>query len=397
VSVGPGGRQGNGDSANGGGVAVSADGRFVVFNSRASNLVPGDGNDTDDTFVRDRRSGRTEKVSLGVGGAQGDIGSSGYVESRLAISAGGRFVVFSSEATDLVPHDTNAMPDVFVRDRLMNVTERVSVATGGGEGDNYSYGGAVSAGGRFVAFASAADDLVTGDDNRAEDVFVRDRAAGVTERVSVGPGGRQGNGKSFLPSISGDGRFVAFASEASDLVAHDGNGLRDVFVRDRLEGTTELVSRGSGVLSSRAEATDPSISADGRFVAFSSLSLAGEQEVFVRDRLRRTTELVSVGPDGHPAEGFFTGRPSISAAGRHVAFVSNSIFPYTGTYEVFVRDRERRTTALASLRQAGVPGDGASGDAAISADGRVAAFSSEATNLVARDTNGVSDVFVRRR
>ena len=240
VSLGPGGAQGDSSSSKS---ALSADGRFVAFTSNARNLVPGDTNDTQDVFVRNRQTGMTRRVSLGPGGGQGNGSSGGS-----ALSADGRFVAFQSDASNLVPGDTNGAADVFVRDRQTGTTRRVSLGPGGAQagGDNCCSPVALSADGRFIAFESKAANLVPGDTNLAADVFVRDRQTGMTRRVSPGPGGGQGDGSSAQPALSADGRFVAFYSEAANLVPGDTNGAADVFVRDRQIGTTRRVSLGPG-------------------------------------------------------------------------------------------------------------------------------------------------------
>ena len=191
--------------------SISADGRYVAFESDASNLVPGDTNGVPDTFVRDRLSGTTERVSVSTDGEQANDTSTDYGTS---ISADGRYVAFYSYAINLVPGDTNGVPDVFVRDRLAGTTERVSVSTDGAQGDYPSFYPSISGDGRFVAFCSRAYNLVPGDTNGDYDVFVHDRQARITSRVSVAAGGAQGHGSSgyFGLSISADGSFVAFAS-----------------------------------------------------------------------------------------------------------------------------------------------------------------------------------------
>jgi Tol biopolymer transport system component len=178
--------------------------------------------------VRDRRTGRTERVSVGQGGAQGND-----ISFAQAISADGRFVAFYSYARNLVPNDTNQSPDVFVRDRRTRTTERVSVARNGAQANDASDFAAISADGRYVTFHSPAANLVPGDTNGAGDVFVRDRRTRRTERVSVARNGAQAKGSSVYPAISADGRFVAFASDASNLVLGDTNASFDVFVRRR--------------------------------------------------------------------------------------------------------------------------------------------------------------------
>jgi Tol biopolymer transport system component len=201
--------------------AISADGRFVAFASIASNLVPDDTNDFIDTFVHDRRTGTTERVSVDSRGRQGD-GHSGLVgvAGHPAISADGRFVAFPSEATNLVHGDTNGTTDVFVRDRLLGITERVTVSSTGEQSDGFSDGHGISADGRFVAFHSDAFNLVPKQNTFQfiDQVFVHDRVTRTTEIVSVNNSGVEGNSASFRADISADGHFVVFSSFADNLV-----------------------------------------------------------------------------------------------------------------------------------------------------------------------------------
>lgn len=242
VSVSSNGKQGNSDSTGGTiGDAMTDDGRYVVFQSEASNLVPGDTNGVSDVFLRDRRTGQTQRVSVSSTGSQGSQDSFGG-----AISASGRYVVFYSDAIDLVPRDSNGQADVFVRNLKTGTTQRVNVGTDGRQANGPSFGSAISADGRYVVFASTATNLVLGDNNGWQDIFVRDRKSGTTSRVSIRTGGRQANGDSFGGAISADGRFVGFSSDATNLVAHDTNFTADVFVRDRVLGTTERVNVGPG-------------------------------------------------------------------------------------------------------------------------------------------------------
>ena len=311
MSVGPGGQQA--DSASGTsnpgrtcceimGAAISGNGQFVAFQSSANNLVRRDANGNEvDVFVRDRKLGVTELVSLGTGGPQGDT-FSGYP----AISRDGRFVAFYSEADNLVPNDTNRIRDIFVRDRKLGTTEIASLAPGGALAEGFfgSDEPAISPDGRYVAFWSDATNLVANDTNGLTDVFVHDRVTGKNDRVSVGPGGVQANDDSYSggpPALSTDGRFAAFASAASNLVEGDTNGVYDVFVRDRKRGRTERVSVGQRGVQGDGSSFYPAISADGRYVAFVSLAANlvpgdtnGSLDVFVRDRLTGTTERVSV-------------------------------------------------------------------------------------------------------
>jgi Tol biopolymer transport system component len=261
--------------ANGGSgfAAISADGRYVAFQSLASNLVRGDTNDSSDVFLHDRTTGRTERVSIG-GGGQGNAGSEGP-----AISNHGRYVGFSSGASNLVPGDTNGLPDVFVRDRSTGRTVRISVSSNGreGRGDPFSNGSnapSISAHGRYVAFHSDMTTLVAGDTNGTEDIFVHDLVTGLTARASVSSDGVEANGESLgPPSVSPGGRYVAFASLASNLVPGDLNGITDVFVHDVRTGRTFLASLGqSGEQGNDGSVPGPgrAWSAGARFLAFSS-------------------------------------------------------------------------------------------------------------------------------
>ena len=225
VSVASDGTGGNDNSCR---ASVSADGRFVAFQSLASNLITGDTNGEDDIFVHDRQTGETSRVSITSDGAEGN-GDSFWP----SISADGRFVAFRSPGSNLVPGDTNGAEDIFVHDRQTEKTTRISVAWDGTQANGDSYYTCISADGRFVAFPSSASDLVTGDTNGCADAFVHDRQTGQTTRVSVASDGAQGNDHSDGPSISADGQCVGFTSYASNLVPDDTNGERDVFVHDR--------------------------------------------------------------------------------------------------------------------------------------------------------------------
>ncbi len=282
VSVSSGGTQGNDASYS---AAISADGRYVAFRSAATNLVPGDTNNTDDIFVHDRQTGQTTRVSRDSAGQQ----SNGPAITP-SISGDGRFVAFQSTATNLVTGDTNGVGDIFVRDRQTGTTTRVSLGVGNVQANGNSLEPAISTDGEFIAFASSATNLVTGDTNQVDDVFVVRRGTGAIERVSLSSTKSSGNAASARPAISGDGRHVAFHSDADNLVSGDTNGTTDVFMRDRLTNQTQLVSQADGAILSNGPSSDPSISADGRYVAFNSFAdnlVSGDEnfsfDVFVRD------------------------------------------------------------------------------------------------------------------
>ncbi len=397
VSVSSTGTEGNG---NGYDPAISADGRFVAFVENASNLIRADTNGVPDIFVRDRHARTTRRVSVSSTGTEGNGNS-----FSPSISADGRFVAFSSAASNLIRADTNGRSDIFVRDRQTGTTRRVSVSSTGTEGNGNSSFPAISADGRFVAFSSAASNLIDADTNGRSDIFVRDRQTGTTRRVSVSSSGRQADGSSDDVVISSDGRLVAFVSLASNLVAGDTKGISDVFAFDLLTGTTSRVSVSSTGAEGNGRSFSPSISADGRFVAYSSGAsnlvggdTNGSYDVFVRDRQAARTRRVSVTAEGAEGNGD-SYAPSISADGRFVAYssgASNLVGGDTnGSYDVFVRDRQAATIARVSVSSGGEQGDGVSISPSISADGGLVALSAAASNLVPSDTNGHYDVFVR--
>jgi archaellum component FlaF (FlaF/FlaG flagellin family) len=339
------------------------------------------------------------RVSVDSAGNQA-IGFSG----GSSISGDGRFVVFSSDANNLVPGDTNATVDIFVRDLLTNITTRVSVDSAGNQGNGYSGYSSISADGRFVAFVSFASNLVPGDTNNSEDVFVRDFSSNTTTRVSVDSAGNQGNNFSDLPSISANGQKVAFSSRASNLVPGDTNDRRDIFVRDLSTNTTTLISTSSNGDRANSSSSGSSISADGRFVAFVSSAtnlVPGDtnnrDDMFVRDLLTNTTTRVSISSTGNQGNQE-SSTPFISADGRFVTFSSDASNLVPGDTnnngDIFVRDLSSNTTTRVSVDSAGNQGNGFSNSSFISADGRFVAFSSTASNLVPRDTNNTSDIFV---
>jgi len=399
VSVGLGGAEANGHSYS---PAISVDGRWVAFDSDAGNLVPSDTNGRFDVFVRDQMMWTTSRVSVGPAGTQTND------DSRFpAISGDGRWVAFESGASNLVAGDTNGMYDVFVHDRVLGTTTRVSVGPGGSEADRASSSPSISADGRLVAFWSQAGNLVAGDTNGFNDVFVHDRLLGTTTRVSVGPGGTQGNFASHLPAISGDGRWVAFESDADTLVAGDTNHERDVFVHDLQTRTTTRVSVAQGGAQGNSGSRFPDISVTGRWVAFESEAsnlLPGdtnaEWDVFVVDRQTGTVTRASVGPGGAQGAGA-SHDAAVSADGRWVTFQStadNLVADDTNySMDVFAYDGLTGTTARVSLGRGVAQANAFSYAPAISADGRLVAFFSVASNLVDGDTNGLLDVFVRDR
>src|SRR5215218_8173380 len=290
-------------------------------------------------FGASTQAATTTRVSVDSAGHQANGDS-----SIPPISADGNFIAFDSNASNLVDLDTNGVSDIFLYDRQTPATQRVSVDSAGNQANGESFGPSIGRDGRYVAFRSAAWNLVPGDTNGANDVFVHDHQTGATQRVSVNKLGVQGNGPSFGSSISADGRFVAFLSYATNLIVDetDTNGaVIDVFIYDRQTGTVESAgNQGNG------DAEGPSISADGHFVAYRSAA---------SNLVKRDTN---------------------------------------GADDIFAYDRLTGATERVSVSGAGKQGNGTSYGASISADGRFVAFRSAASNLVKRDTNGADDVFV---
>ena len=415
--VGPGTDNRSGDSA------VSDNGRYVAFASEAGNLIHGDDSDSD-VFVRDTVAGTTTMVSVSSAEEPGNNHSGSPSGGwTVDMSADGRYVVFSSWATNLVSGDTNGGTDVFVRDTAAGTTSRVSVSSSEAQANGWSGGPSISPDGRFVTFVSTATNLVSGDTNGVEDVFVRDLLNGTTIRASVGASGAQANGTSYDASISSDGRYVAFTSNASNLVSGDTRmcpssfgdyNCVDVFRRDTVLNTTVKVSVSSTGAQGFTDATDypPAMSGDGRYVTFVSDSANlvpndnnGHRDMFVRDVTNGTTSLVTVNSNGQQANSYVYHGPAISPDGRYIAFSNRAWNLHSETYgedsndasDVFVRDTVTGVTTRASSDSNGEAGWQESFFPDISADGRYVSFTSDASNLVPNDDNYEADVFLRDR
>ena len=304
---------------------LSHNGRYVAFLSEADNLVAGDLNSARDVFLHDRITGETKRVSVASDGTEATGDSSAI--SAPAISGDGLYVVFDSTADNLVPGDNNGTWDIFIHDNKTGTTQRVNVAADGSEANNLSEFPDISKDGRFVTFVSFADNLVPGDTNGVRDIFVREMETGVVERVNVASNGVQANagfigywGYYTYTSISANGRYVAFNSLADNLVPGDENDLEDVFVHDRETGTTQRVSVSSAGAEGNEESILQGMSADGRFIAFysgsSNLSLSGEGGLFIHNRDTGETKQV-------PGQGGFYA--AISDDGRHVVYSMASV------------------------------------------------------------------------
>ncbi len=398
---------------------VSGNGAWVVFASTADNLLATDNNAVVNVYRKNLATGQIDLASRapGLGGAAGN-GNSAYP----SISDDGRHVLFLSNAENLSGLDSETLPfkadtetyDLYVRDMQTGEVTLASRADGDSKGPTdcllacAAFVSDLSGSGRYVAF-SAAVPLTAGDTNNQNDIYVRDIVAKRTYLVS----GSNADDGSYTPSISSDGRYVAFQSRAKNLSTLDGDSTSDVFLADRAADTVALVSRQSatdGGAAGDADSRTPAISADGRFVAFGSdaknlatVDSDAYGDVFVRDVPAAATAWASgargpfgitIGANGSSYD------PAISDDGRYVAFSSDannlSSADNDAFSNIFLRDRQGGTI-LASRAQgaAGAGGANNSGLPSVSANGRLVAFESVAANLVPGDTNSAKDTFVR--
>jgi len=392
--------QGNGSSIRS---AISNNGRLLAFESVATNLIGNDNNNAQDIFFRNRKSGKTSRISKRSNGAEAN-----GISQLPFISDSGRFVAFTSDATNLIGQDGNNVSDVFVHDRKKKKTTRVSTRSNGTEANALSFGQGISADGRYVLFYSLASNLVSGDSNGAVDVFMKDRRTGKTTRISRRSNGAQGNNSSYLSTISPSGRYVGFLSVADNLVPNDSNGEADVFVHDRKSKKTVRASVATNGAQGNGSSHWPAVANNGS-VAFPSASTNlvtndtnGDWDIFVRNIKTKKTRRVSVSSAGVQAIGdsdVTLGPPQISANGKRIAFDSRATNLVAGdtnaTFDVLLHNRTNQTTRRVSVRFDGTQGDGPSLVGDMTSSGRFVSFLSNSTNLVGGDTNGWWDVFVR--
>jgi Tol biopolymer transport system component len=359
---------------------LSADGGFTVFTSDAAGLVPGDANGNWDIFLKNTQTGAISRLS----GDEGGYGAS--------ISADGRYIAFLGGS------------QIYVNDALTSTMTLASADMYGVEANSFTDGPAISSDGRYVAFHSLATNMAPEDTNGTMDVFVKDTRTGSVQIASADMYGNPGNSFSDLASVSGDGRYVAFQSIANNLVPGDTNGKWDVFVKDTLTGDIRIVSADADGNPGDDNSTGASISANGRYVAYESAASNlvpddsnGVSDIFVKDVLNGDILLVSSDSTGNLVNGD-SGAPAISADGRYVAFSSEADNLVTGDdnvyWDIFVKDTLMGAVTLVSTDPSGNEGDGDSFSAAISADGRFAAFESMAANVVPDDTNDMVDTFL---
>lgn len=393
---------GDGDSFGG---SISADGNIVAYVSVATNLIAGDTNGFGDIYVHDFDLDTIERVSISSLGAQSDGDSYAPI-----VSSDGRYVAFMSEATNLVAGDTNAVTDVFMYDRDNDTIELISVADDGGIADDESSYPTISADGRYVVFNSTASDIVAGDTNAVGDVFLRDRDLGTTVRVSVNSDEEELDGDSSAGTISKNGRYVIFESfNSTNATADVLNNAQNIYLRDLTLGTTELISVSSSEVSGNGSSflnvPANAVTDDGKYVLFGSNATNlvsgdtnGVGDVFLRDRDLGTTTRINVSEAGVETDGESV-QDSIDSGGRFISFrsESNLLVPEdttSGEYDVFVYDMELGTLSRISVAVDGTESNGYSEAVGLFSDGsRYVIYYSEGSNLVAGDTNGVSDIF----
>jgi Tol biopolymer transport system component len=381
---------------------ISADGRYVVFGSVASNLVVGDTNGAYDVFVHDLQTGTTTRVSVDSAGTEGNSKSGeGY------ISADGRYVVFGSVASNLVVGDTNGIGDLFVHDMQTGTTTRSSLGSTGNQIAGNIKGFSISSNNRYIVFSSSDAGLVSGDTNGAYDVFVRDLQIASTIRLGqqILPIAPINNG-SYTPSISSDNRYIVFVSQADNLVVGDTNNEADIFVQDVQLNTITRISVDSSWNESNGHSRNPVILGDGQYVLFESEAsnlvsndTNNASDIFIRDVQNGSTFRVSNGdsgiePDGNSTNALFNGdiaNPILVFSSQATNLVADDT---NGVEDVFATLPGTGINTRISVDSLGNQADGDSSALAISRDGRYVIFASNANNLVLDDTNKESDLFM---
>ena len=372
-------------------------GASTVFVSSSPNLVPGDTNGVEDVFVHDRFWGATTRVSVSSSGVQGN-----NLSGSPAISADGRYVAFTSFANNLVAGDTNNEGDVFVYDRVTHVTTRVSTSSTGQQSNHESRN--PSFGGNLLCFDSFASNLVSGDTNQMPDVFTKNLQTGETKLVSLTWQGGLGNGVSHESKISDSGNVIVFTSNSNNMVFGDANQKQDIFVRLTATGETLAVTLTPNLELGNGHSSQPSISADGRWVAFESAAsdlvfddVNGHGDVFVRDMLCWLTSVASVDSAGLAANAP-SSHPAISEDGMRIAFFTfaTNLVPQMlpMNEHVVMRDLAMMRTLLVSKNTPGAAANYISREPGLSGNGRFVAYESFGSNLVPQDTNNVADIFV---
>jgi Tol biopolymer transport system component len=400
LSIATDGTEGDGASYE---AAASASGKLVVFGSFASNLVAGDGNGASDIFLRDRRAETTTLLSADSGGNEGNGHS-----NDPCISASGRWVLFQSNASDLAAGDENSVYDVFLLDRKTGEMRILSQAEDGtpGNGHSYVYGASLSANGRYATFYSDATNLVPGDLNNRVDVFFVDVKTGRISLVSGAQDGTFGDGDSLDPSLSPNGRYVAFHSNSTDLVPGVDNGQYQIYEWDRKTGALHHASPSFLGGPGNDDSYDPVVSSNGASVAFYSdatdlsdgADTNSRPDVFLYDFRTGTMTRLSDTTEGNQGTGY-SYECSISQSGRLVVFYTDSGLlaeDVNGNYDAYAYDVKIGILRMISKNEDGAVGDGDSYvfSTCLTPSGRWMVYSTAASNLVPNDANGEYDVFL---
>lgn len=382
--------------------SASGTGKFVAFRSSATVLDDRCNSGLNHIFVRDRTAQTTRCISVNSNGNQGNQDS-----DAPSVSSDGQFIAFDSKATDLAGKCDNGASHIFVHDRVARTTRCVSINSNGNQGNLDSHAPSISSDGRFIAFHSAATNLSGGKCNNGFiHVFVHDLTAGTTTCVSVHSNGAEGDSNSFDPSISANGELVVFHSTAANLTGRCSNGNSHIYLHNRLSDNTSCVSVDSDETESNGNSSLPKISGDGLFVVFQSDATNltpqcnnGFAQIYIRDLADDRTFCASRDSNGNQGNNDSV-QPSISSVGRFIAFSSPATNLVSnrctgGNKQIFIRDRTQDKTTCASLGPKNVEGNGDSENPSISGDGKVVSFESNSSNLVKKDGNNLSDVFAR--
>ncbi|NOQ63187.1 MAG: DUF4214 domain-containing protein [Methyloprofundus sp.] len=381
--------------------SISADGRFIAFESSATDIVNNDHNHLKDIFIRDTLENTTQLISRNSSGTQAND-----ISHSPAISADGRYVTYVSKASNLSSDDQAYSDDIFVYDRITRITSRVSKENSSAQGkfESGSINPTISADGHYISYESSNTNLVADDNNAANDIFVYDRLTAATTRISVDSSGNQASDSSHFPSISADGRYITFSSSAFDLVSNDHNASDDIFVYDQATGQQSLVSINAAGEQADNHSILPSISADGRYIAFNSTAsnlvdndTNDASDVFVYNRKLATQQRVSLNDAFQQANNDSFGA-SISANGRYVTFFSSASNLTSDDHnidkDIFAYDTQNKQQTLISINSSSEQADDKNDWPTISATGQYIAFTSSASNLIENDLNNSNDIFV---
>lgn len=385
--------------------SISGNGRYIAFQSDATNLVADDTNGFTDVFLYDRYTQQIKCVSRNIEGK-----SANFKSNFPIISHDGHYVVFQSDASDLVANDTNQVRDIFIYDVTQGTIKLISMDSQGMQGDGPSSFPVISADGHYIAFHSDATNLVADDTKTYTDIFLHDRITNETTRISVSSKGTQANNSSYGATISGDGRYIAYTSDARNLVTNDTNSKTDIFLYDRENATTQRISVDETGIEANNVSYEPVLSLDGQWSTFVSraTNLVPDdndtnqvEDVFLRNLTTGKTTRISINEQGQEGDNA-SFAPRISGNSRYIAFNSEANNLTTDdendTIDVFLYDSDtQHITNMTPFSQTFSNSSASYYPPAISDDGRFVAYESRALNLIASDLNESADIFVYDR